>query len=113
MCFSATASFTAGTVLSAIGVVTVTKAERPSEVPFAMIPLLFGVQQLIEGVVWLTFGADAPQLTKLATYTYSVFSHVLFHSPFGHSRPRDGGAVQWLGFRPSASRSVRISCTSW
>ena len=78
MSFSATASFTAGSVLSAIGVVTLTKTERPSEVPFAMIPLLFGVQQLIEGMVWLTFAADAPQLRQVTTYVYSVFSHVLW-----------------------------------
>ncbi len=78
MCFSATASFTAGTVLSAIGAVTLTKTERRSEVPFAIVPLLFGVQQLIEGIVWLTFSTDAPQLAKGATYVYSVFSHVLW-----------------------------------
>ena len=59
MCFSATASFTAGSVLSAVGIATIMKAERKSEVPFAMIPLLFGVQQFIEGVVWLTL-RDVP-----------------------------------------------------
>ena len=46
MCFSATASFVAGTSLSAIGVATIRKAERPSEFPFALIPLLFGFRLL-------------------------------------------------------------------
>ena len=44
MCFSATASFIAGVPLSVLGVAAVKKAERKAEIPFAMIPLLFGVQ---------------------------------------------------------------------
>lgn len=78
MCFSATASFVAGTTLSAIGVATVRKAEHKSELPFAMIPLLFGLQQIIEGIVWLTFRYDAPVVKQTMTYVYSVFSHVLW-----------------------------------
>ena len=78
MCFSATASFVAGTTLTAVGVVTLTKAKRRSELPFAMIPLLFGIQQLIEGVIWLTFSHDAPVLKETMTYIYSIFSHVLW-----------------------------------
>ena len=78
MCFSATASFVAGTTLSAIGVATITKVKHRSELPFAMIPLLFGIQQIIEGVIWLTFSHDAPLLKQTMTYIYSVFSHVLW-----------------------------------
>jgi hypothetical protein len=78
MCFSATASFVAGTALSTIGVVTIRKAERRSELPFAMIPLLFGIQQLVEGIIWLTFSYDAPLLKQTMTYGYSVFSHVVW-----------------------------------
>lgn len=76
MCFSATASFVAGTALSAVGVVTIKKAKRKSEIPFATIPLLFGIQQLIEGVVWLSFGNSV--LNVITTYAYSMFSHVLW-----------------------------------
>ena len=43
-----------------------------------MIPLLFGIQQLTEGVIWLTFAHDAPLLKKTMTYVYSGFSHVLW-----------------------------------
>ena len=78
MCFSATASVVAGTSLSAIGVATLKSTERRSEVPFAMIPLLFGIQQLIEGVIWLTFSRDAAVLHQTMTYIYAVFSHVLW-----------------------------------
>ena len=78
MCFSATASFVAGTSLSVIGVATLKSARRPTEIPFALIPLLFGIQQLIEGVIWLTFVHDAPMLKRTMTYVYSGFSHVLW-----------------------------------
>ena len=78
MCFSASASFIAGTSLSAFGVATIKRAETRAELPFAMIPLLFGVQQLIEGVIWLTFRHEAPLLKQTMTYLYSGFSHVLW-----------------------------------
>lgn len=78
MCFSAPASFIAGTALSVIGVAALRKTKTRSEIPFAMIPLLFGIQQLIEGVIWLTFSYDAPLLRQTMTYIYSGFSHVLW-----------------------------------
>ena len=78
MCFSATASFTAGVGLLAIGAVTASRINRPAELPFALIPTLFGVQQLIEGALWLTFADNAPQMNVVLTYLYSFFSHVLW-----------------------------------
>ncbi len=78
MCFSASASFIAGTSLSVIGVAALKNTKSRSELPFAMIPFLFGVQQLIEGVIWLTFRNDAPFLKEMMTYLYSGFSHVLW-----------------------------------
>ena len=78
MCFSATASFAAGTLLLGIGTLTLKSARRRRELPFAAIPLLFAVQQLSEGVVWLTFSHDAPRLNVVMTYLYSFFSHVLW-----------------------------------
>jgi len=76
MCFSATASFVAGGALGATGVLTLRQATARRELPFASIPLLFGIQQTIEGVVWLSFGT--PFLNIVATYAYSLFSHVLW-----------------------------------
>ena len=57
MCFSAYASFVAGSALLVVGAVTVVKAQQKRELPYAAIPLLFAVQQLIEGAIWLTFGS--------------------------------------------------------
>ena len=78
MCFSATASFTAGALLFGIGVLTLKSANQPRELPFAAIPLLFAIQQLIEGVIWLTFSKEAPLLNAVLTHVYSFFSHVLW-----------------------------------
>jgi hypothetical protein len=78
MCYSATASFSAGVLLLGVGTLTLASAHRPREWPFAAIPLLFAIQQLIEGVIWLTFSADAPVLNTVMTHAYSFFSHVLW-----------------------------------
>ena len=78
MCFSATASFSAGAALLVIGTVTARRARCPVELPFALIPALFGVQQLMEGALWLTFPAKAPLVSTMLTYAYSFFSHVLW-----------------------------------
>jgi hypothetical protein len=78
MCFSATASFTAGTVLVAVGGLTLHRSRGKVELPLALIPLLFGVQQLTEGVLWVSLNNDLPVLQSSATYIYSAFSHVLW-----------------------------------
>ena len=78
MCFSATASFIAGTALSISGIATLRATTRKAEIPFAMIPLLFGLQQLVEGTLWLSFSHQAPQLKEAMTYLFSIFSHVLW-----------------------------------
>ena len=78
MCFSATASFIAGSALSVLGVATLRATRRKAEIPFAAIPLLFGMQQIVEGVLWLSFSYDAPQLNVAMTYLFSIFSHVLW-----------------------------------
>jgi len=79
MCFSATASFTAGTVLAAVGGVTLSRVRDRREVPYALIPMLFAVQQLIEGGLWLTFADEGPtHLNASLTHIYQFFSHVLW-----------------------------------
>lgn len=77
MCFSATASFVSGTALCAAGTVTIRMASRKAEIAFATIPLLFGVQQLTEGLIWLSF-EDYALPNDALTFAYSLFSHVLW-----------------------------------
>ena len=78
VCFSATVSLTAGAALLVVGAVTTKLAARPAEIPFALIPALFGIQQLLEGALWLTFPDKAPMLNIILTHAYSVFSHVIW-----------------------------------
>ena len=42
------------------------------------VPLLFGTQQLTEGLLWVSLRHDLPALQTVATYVYSIFSHVLW-----------------------------------
>jgi hypothetical protein len=76
MCFSATASFTAGTILVTAGVLTLRHLPSKNTLPFASIPLLFGIQQIVEGIVWSSFGM--PVTHAVATYVFVMFSHVLW-----------------------------------
>ncbi len=80
MCFSATASFAASAVLSATGAVTLHKAPKRSEIPFAAIPLLFGVQQAIEGLVWLSFKYGMPLFNQISSYAFMLFAYVFWPS---------------------------------
>lgn len=78
MCFSATASFTAGVPLLIVGVMTISRVKNRKDLLYALIPMMFAIQQLIEGALWLTFPDSAPLLKMVLTYAYSFFSHVLW-----------------------------------
>ena len=79
MCFSASASFGAGVVLTAIGVATIKKTHQPSQLLFASIPLLFGVQQIAEGVLWLTLPRpEYITLQQVFTYIFLFFAQILW-----------------------------------
>ena len=78
MCFSAEASFISGAGLLIMGNATIRRARSRSELPYAWIPTLFGIQQLLEGALWLTFPDRAPLLNTALTHAYSLFSHVLW-----------------------------------
>jgi hypothetical protein len=79
MCFSAGASFGASAVLSIIGSAAIIKARTIPQGLFAAIPLFFSIQQLAEGMLWLSFkneslGAGQP----IFTYTFLVFAMMLW-----------------------------------
>lgn len=86
MCFSAEASFIAGAVLTVIGVATIKKTKHKSHLWFASIPLVFGIQQIAEGILWLTL-PDPDQIIaqRVATYVFIFFAQVIwpFIVPFG------------------------------
>jgi len=78
MCFSATASFTASAVLLGIGALTLRRVERPGDRALAAIPILFAIQQALEGLVWLSLNGTIHGMLGPATQVYSLFSHVLW-----------------------------------
>ena len=79
MCFSATASFTAGIVLTAIGVASIKKVQHRSQFLFAAIPLIFAVQQFSEGILWLTLPYPELQyLQKNTTFFFLVFAQIIW-----------------------------------
>jgi len=79
MCFSATASFGAGIILSAISIATIKKVDKPEQIYFASVPLLFCVQQFAEGLIWfsLTSSTYYP-LQELATYIFLFLAQVVW-----------------------------------
>jgi hypothetical protein len=79
MCFSASASFSAGIVLTVIGVAAIKKTCHPSQFLFASIPLIFGVQQIAEGVLWLALPyPDYVNTQKVFTYIFILFAQVVW-----------------------------------
>ena len=73
MCFSAEASFAGGAVITAIGVAALTKIKKPAQVPFGIIPLIFGLQQCAEGGLWITLKSGHPgPLQDAGTYIFLI-----------------------------------------
>lgn len=79
MCFSAEASFAGGAIISAIGIITVRKIHKPSQILFASIPLFFGFQQIIEGVLWLTLPlTEFEGIRHVSTYGFLIMAQVIW-----------------------------------
>lgn len=79
MCFSASASFVSGGVLSVTATAAMREAWRSPRTPVAAIPLLFAVHQVAEGVVWLTLGGTAPAAwQRPAMFLYLTVAKVVW-----------------------------------
>lgn len=79
MCFSASASFGAGIVLAVIGVASTKKAKPGPETFFASIPLIFSIQQITEGFVWLSLSNPAfAYMQNVSTYTFLFIAQVVW-----------------------------------
>ena len=73
MCFSASASFAGGAIITAIGVMTVRTNRDPSRRLFAAIPLIFGVQQISEGFVWVALQSPGYDLMlSISKYIFLI-----------------------------------------
>jgi hypothetical protein len=86
LCVSAKASFALAAVLIPVGVLCIAKARRrsPSLLPLSAMPLLFGIQQICEGLVWVGFEHDDQLLIRSAAIGFLFFALCfwLFWIPF-------------------------------
>lgn len=81
MCFSAGASFAGGAVITAIGVMTVRTNRDPSRRLFAAIPLIFGVQQISEGFVWVALQSPGHDLMlSISMYIFLIAALIVWPS---------------------------------
>jgi hypothetical protein len=80
MCFSAEASFTTGAALIPAGSYCILSAlrKRPRYLPLAMVPLLFGAQQISEGFVWLGVHGEDRELVRSASLAFLFFALALW-----------------------------------
>jgi hypothetical protein len=103
VCFSAEADFVSGAVIGAIGIATLTKVDRPRELPLAVLPLAFALHQIAEGFVWRDLDAGAAHSAGVPVYLYLAFAWVVLpvFAPFaimileppGRRRRAIGGLV--------------------
>jgi len=73
MCFSAPASFASSIVIGGLGVSAIVHTKKRHELVFAAIPLIFAVQQGVEGFLWLALGNASPAALPL-TYLSMFFA---------------------------------------
>jgi hypothetical protein len=79
MCFCAEASFGASAILSVIGVAAIKKVKTRDQIPFAVIPFIFAVQQFSEGFVWLALSNPAfAFLGKVSSYIFLIFAQIVW-----------------------------------
>jgi hypothetical protein len=77
MCFSANASFGASAVLGVTGIIAIIKAKTTPQRLFASIPLFFAVQQLSEGLLWLSLkNTDLADWQTFFIYTFLLFAMI-------------------------------------
>lgn len=80
MCFSATASFVSSAVLIPAGGFSLAQAWRADRrfLTLAAFPALFGVQQVMEGWVWLGTEAGTGSNPRVAALGFLFFAYVLW-----------------------------------
>ena len=79
MCFSAPVSFAASAFVAGAGALALRETRTITERPFASVPLLFAMQQFVEGVLWLLL----PQIgtggaSHLLVQVYAFFIGVIW-----------------------------------
>ena len=76
MCFSAEVSYSAAVILVPLGGIAMHRAFQTDRkyLPIATLPLLFGLQQLSEGLVWTSGQSNNQFWVETFSLTYMLFS---------------------------------------
>jgi hypothetical protein len=78
MCFSAKASFITAGMLFISSFIGLSYAHTHGKRMLAITPLLFGIQQAIEGLLWISFGYGFPVLKTISTYGFIFFASIFW-----------------------------------
>lgn len=111
MCFSATASFVAAAGLAPVGIVSLVMARRLEPErwrPLALMPILFAIQQALEGCVWL--GLEAPAvLLGCGWCRWPIWALRMRYGPAGsRGAPCAWRRVCWLRGKSAALISILV-----
>ncbi len=87
MCFSATASFTAAAILLPAGTYCLKASHQVDRRywAFAMLPFMFGIQQLLEGGLWLALEQGDAMAARTLALGFLLFSHAFWLGWIGFS----------------------------
>ena len=79
MCFSAAASFVTAGVTGAIGISSLSRTNGPRELLLAATPIVFAIQQIVEGLLWLNLPLAPDGLISTGlTFLFLIFAEVFW-----------------------------------
>lgn len=110
MCFSAQASFIASALLLTTWVVSLLKASKPSHFLLTFVPFFFGVQQFVEGMLWILIPKGGPSWAITAA-TYLFLSIASFVWPL--LIPLAGRALEAASQRKNVLTVFIIAALAW
>jgi hypothetical protein len=83
MCFSTTADLVAGSALTPVAAASLAQVRAARELPFAALPAIFAVHQLVEALVWAgDDGAVSAHLAHSAAVLYAFIAFPLLPTLF-------------------------------
>ena len=78
MCFSAEASFIVSGSLLVVSTVVIRKVKERKDYPVALIPLIFAMQQMIEGMLWISLMQGNLFMQFWLSNLYGVFVGIIW-----------------------------------
>jgi hypothetical protein len=100
VCFSASASYVAGITIGGLGVATLRLVPDRRERMFAALPLVFGVHQILEGVIWSQLedaGQAAIRTPAVEIWLLIAWLVLPIYAPLAVRRfEPDGRRRQWM-----------------